>query len=268
MSLRFITNHLADRASAFAVISGATESGDPYELMGGHRGTFWKSEPATSVVSVGYSLAADLDCDYLVAIRADKMVTKAGAQILGLQKSSGGSWSAIAATLINSLAASNLTGYRSQDLVLDVSSATNLRGFAIEFDSINGTDGEAMMFSGLIGGISFAFTSPPSLPISGGTLPMIDIPEAQRWFKPQQSEYEYETEKSFKLFFKGVRASEAAAFKALPMLLKWPLVLYDTAGDWIPWKLEHCIIEGWTETVIEKNNHTFDITFRRLKHYV
>ncbi len=258
MSLKFLPNHVGDLASSLAMITGSTASGDIYDLISGPRNTYWRGTASSSAVSPGYSLAANYVANYLVIARADKMVTLAGSQVRAMQKSSGGSWSAISGTTISTLAAANLTGYRSQDLVIDVSGATNYRGYGIEMDSA-GT--EAMTFTKMYASAGFSFAMPPVF-----AQPWVDIPESDRWFRPQQTSYEYETEKQFKLGFPATRA-EMTSFKALPMLLKWPLFLYDTAGDVFPWKLEHVVIEGWIETVIEDDRHFVEITLRRLKHY-
>jgi len=209
----------------------------------------------------GYSFAADVACTHLVVARADWMVTQSGARVRAFQKSSGGSWSAISGADYPHLRAGDLIGPRSQDLVLDISGATNYRGFAVHFDSFLAGNAEAMMISKMYASVGFSFAMPPVF-----AQPWVDIPESDRWFRPQQTLYEYETEKQFKLGFPATRA-EMTSFKALPMLLKWPLFLYDTAGDVFPWKLEHVVIEGWIETVIEDDRHFVEITLRRLKHY-
>lgn len=211
----------------------------------------------------GYSFSADVACTHLVVARADWMVTQSGARVRGFQKSSGGSWSAISGADYPHLRAGDLIGPRSQDLVLDISGATNYRGFAAHFDSFLAGNAEAMMISKMYACIAFDFGETPS----PDGVQSVDIPDTGRFFTPQRGTFAYETEKSISFSLPPVSKTLAEQFKALPHLLKWPIFLYDTAGDIWPWKLEHVLIEGWQENILESGNHVFSFTFRRLKHY-
>ena len=260
MSLKILCNHAGASASSFSLVSGTTSSGNLTDLINGQRGTMWRSVAASSAVSPGYLFDSDLHCTHLVAARADKMVTKAGAQIRAMQRNSGGTWSAISGTTIASLAAGNLTGYSSQDLVISLASAADFRGLALEFDSA-GT--EAMMFSKLCGAVAFDFGV--DIDLTGVTFS--DIPESGRMFTPPRGSWEYETEKQIVMTVSAVSMAIAEQFKALPQLLHWPFFLYDENADLIPWKLEHVLMEGWSEQIREAGIHDFKLSMRRLKHY-
>lgn len=260
MSLKFIVNHLGNSATSVSMVSGTLAEGSLNDLIAGPRSSFIRSAASASAIQPGFVLGSDLVLTHLVVARADLMVTKAGAQVRAMQRSSGGVWSAISGTTIATLAAGNLTGPTSQDLVIDVTGATNYRGFGIEFDSA-GT--EAMHFSKLIGGIAFDFGEP--VPFMGA--PTENLADDGRFVTPPRGTFMYETEREFSLTIGPVAMSVAKAFKALPLLLRWPLYLYDENADFIPWKLEHVLCLGWKEVIAEKDRHTFQISFRRLKHY-
>lgn len=260
MSLKFLINHAGDVASSLAMVSGTTASGNIYDLISGPRSSMWRSAASASAIQPGYSFAADLVCTHMVAVRGDLMVTQAGAQVRAMQKSSGGAWSAVSGTTIATLSTSNLIGPTSQDLVIDLSAATNYRGFGLEFDSA-GT--EAMMLSKLYACIAFDCDETPD----PGSVSMIDIPDSGRMFTPMRGTFAYETEKSISFSLGPISRTFAEAFKALPQILRWPFFLYDTAGDIWPWKLEHVIMESWDEIILEQDKHVFSFTMRRLKHY-
>lgn len=260
MSLKLIVNHLGNSATSLSMISGTVASGDINNLIAGPRSSYMRATAASGAVQPGYVLGADLACTHLVVARADLMVTLVGAQVRAMQRSAAAAWTAVSGTTISTLAAGNLIGPTSQDLVLDLASATQFRGFGVEFDSA-GT--EAMMISKLIGGIAFEFGADVSL----GGVSAENIVDDDRFYVPMRGSFAYETERVITLVVEAVTRAKATAFKALPLLLRWPMYLYDVDGDIWSHKLEHVICLGWKEVVTKADQHSFQITFRRLKHY-
>lgn len=263
MSLKFLCNTAAVVANGFGMGTGSVQSGTLYDLMMGPRSSMVRFASSTLPIWVAYNFPSDTICTHIVVARADYMLTQYGTRLRPFQRDSTGTWSEISAGSIASVTPANLVGARAQDLVLDVSSASVYRGVSIKTDCVVGGTAQGMILSKFYGCVAVDI-GPPDL---RNNLSYEDIPPDARLFQPQRSTFPYDTEKRFVLQFTDLLRSQANAFKALPYLTRWPLFLYDDAGDFIPWKLEHVLIESWNESITVANRHNLTINFRRLAHY-
>lgn len=261
MSFLFLCNTAGNTATAQSTAGvGTTATGyDIKKVIAGPRSTFHRATAGAGGVGVGYEFTADLDLDYIVVARADKMLTQNTTRVRVKERNSGGTWSNLAGVDYNPLTSANLLGIKTQDLVFSITQSVK-RGLALYSVPLAGTD--AQMVSKFYGCKAFEFVG--SAPALGATTEILDIGSR---FTPQNGHIDYEVEARFSISFGPVSRAYIALFKALPQLRNWPLFLYDTAGDLWTHKLEHVLIEDWTETIVESNLHGLSITFLRLRHY-
>lgn len=256
MALVILTNSAGNSASQIQFDASDVADGyDETQIIAGPRSTLMRAQAATGC-SLGYVFSDTLTCDYMVVARADLLLTENGARVYPTQKSAGGTWSQQASPDYNELAAGDLVGPRSQDLVFPVSpSEIHGIGLAAEFDS-----SEAMIFSKLYGCVSFAFDEEP-MALSSEEV------EPGTFFTPLRGTWPYEVEKRIAIAFPAVSDATYLEFRALPQIYNWPIFLYDTTGDLWSWKLEHVVLETMTPTLANDGRWEIQASFLRLKHY-
>jgi len=260
MSFLFLCNTGGNAATAMNNAgSGSTASGyNIYDAISGPRSTWHRGAAASGGVAVAYEFASDLDLDYCVVARADKLLTLNTSRLRAQERNSGGTWSGVSGIDFNPLAVGNLVGIKTQDLVFTFTQTVK-RGFSVYSNPVTSTD--AQMLSKVYASKAFEFPVPPSFGARSEELPI------GTYFTPPNGYIPYEVEMRFDIRFGPMAATYSTLFKALPQIRNWPLFLYDTAGDLWTHKLEHVLVEGWTETVLEGNKHLLEITFLRLRHY-
>ena len=259
MSFLFLCNHVGDRATALAATSTSTASGfDAYDVISGPRSTRWRSNPDTGSTSfLTYALSSNFTADYCVIARADWLLTADGKKLNLVDRDSGGTGYNISPNY-NPVTASDLVGIRSQDLVTSFT-ATHLRGYGIRTQNNGGN--EASQISKLYFSSSLSIGSPER----GAQWEAIRYED--RMFTPQKGDLPYETEARISLTFRHLTVSQIESFRELPQLLNWPLFIYDSDAYVWPHKLEHVVIEDWTE--VRRGVAVWELTVnaRRLKHY-
>lgn len=262
MALKFLFNAAGIAADAIGNTgSGSTATGyDTTAIMCGQRSTAWRSTSATAN-SIGYTYDDDVTISHVVVARADWLVTKAGQRVRGRQRNSGGTWSDIAAFDKNPLAASDLIGPRTQDLVV-ACAPTDLRGLGLSFTPATGS--EASQLSKLYGANAFSFTEAvPSFGVNWTTF------EPNTLEKSMRGTFLYDVERGFSLSFFGLSETELTSFMSTTNLYHWPFFIYDEDQEIWEWKLEHVILAGLEARMLMPSFRTYELELRllRLRHY-
>lgn len=256
-NLFFLFNEAARAATLLTQNTGATAAGyNTTDVMSGPRSRMWRSVKF-SAAEINYSYGSNIGISYCVVARADLLITSAGTQVVGRQRDAGGAWTDIPAFNYNPLTAGALIGPRSQDLVVPTTPA-NQRGFGLYCGCLSGS--QAAIFSKLYAGGAFGFSVPPNRGVQWQDLP----PET--YAVPLKGTKPYEIERSFSLTFAGVKQSERTQFLLYDGFYS-PFFLYDSTGDIWQHKLEHVILTGFTETMLEVDTYTITMEFARLRHY-
>jgi hypothetical protein len=260
VSLLFLTNQAGNSATTFDTQgNGTTATGySRTDAIAGPRSTKHRGDIYAGQTALAYYFTADVDLNYAVVARADWLLTANTSRLRLFERDTVGTWTLISGSDNNPLVVGSLTGIRSQDFVYGFTQ-TQKRGLELITGPNAGLDSQQV--SKFYGCNSFSFSSPPSLGFTQQELPI------GTYATPPLSTRPYEVELAFTLSFIGLSRSEVTTFKALPQLCNWPLFLYDTAGDIWTHKLEHVIITGWQEVIVENNVHEMQINFMRLRHY-
>ena len=261
MALLFLTNLAAYSATSVdaAGLTAGTASGySTNDFIQGPRSTRHRTTDSSSEIGRGYSFAADITCNYIFVSRADWLLTKNGTRLRPRDKNSGGTWGYVAGVDYNPLTTAHLEGVNGQDLCFAVS-PSNLRGIGISTASVSGT--QATQVSKFWGCSSFTFDLEPAFQMNWEPVP------EYTFVTPLDGTMPYEIERRFSLTFAGARRAKVTEFRALPNIFKWPMILYDSTGDLWNHKIEHVIIEGYEETVLQNNIHVVSLSCARLKHY-
>lgn len=259
MALLILPNTAGDSATSMtnAGAGVATASGyNNYDVIAGPRSSRWRSAAHSSNMRLGYVLGADTTVTHCVIARADWLLTQDTMRLRGLQRNSGGTWSAISGFDLNPITSSNLVGLYSQDYVQEVS-PTDLRGFGIDCVTLGGGS-EAAQVSKIFYSNAVELSANPSAS---------SWEQVESGYYPMWGYFPYHTEARMQLSWHALTAAEITAFKAIPNLLSWPLYLYDEDADYWPWKLEHVIVEDYSYSSIGIGRWKLDVIFRRLKHY-
>jgi len=266
MTLRFLTNTAGDNASIMSFVDGATASGyDDYDAMSGPRSRMVRSAASSSAITLAHTFAANVDADYMVVSRADKLLTRSNMDTIIRNYGANLAWSDISATIVCPLPLASLIGVGSQDYVKSFTPDVK-RGYALRVSTAGG-DEEAMMISHLCFAKAFSFGVEPERPLAEEDL------TAEELAVPLKSEEPYKISRRIRLNFKGVARAKVDEFLALPQVFNWPLYLYDDDdSDLALWEhqLEHVIVEGMTENWQARSDvDLWDIELRvaRLKHY-
>lgn len=259
MAILLLPNTAGDSAASMtnAGAGVATASGyNNYDVIAGPRSKRWRSAAHNDWMRLGYVFAANTTVTHCVITRADWLLTQDTMRVRGIQRNSGGTWSAFSGFDLNPITSSNLLGLYSQDYVQAVA-PSDLRGFGIECKTLGGGS-EAAQVSKIFYSNAVEFASNPTA--SGW-----EYTEAS--FYPMWGYFPYYTEARSSLTWMALTDAEIAAFKAIPNLLAWPMYLYDEDADYWPWKLEHVVVEDYAITGNGLNRWKLDVSFRRLKHY-
>ena len=265
MSLVLLPNNVGYAASTLDLNAGSSASGyDINDLISGPRSTQWRSAATSGDVQPGYSFGSNTAATHIVIARADWLLTQNGTRIRPIQKNSGGTWSVVSGVDYNPLALANLIGPYNQDLAFAFT-PTDLRGFGIRTDRGSGT--EAAQISKLYVSNAFSFGVEPHFLQSPPVLELLQASSSPTLFTPQRSFEPYDVEASFTLVWEAVTLAKITEFKAIPALMRWPLFLYDDTGDVFAAKLEHVVVQDFTETSAGQGYRNITIMFLRLKHY-
>ena len=202
--------------------------------------------------------------DYFSIIRADWLLTNGGVSITDRKTGAGGaSKSNITGTIYNPLSASDLIGYKYQDLVHFYNPSTHAaHGFGLTIDNLNTGASESTQFSKMYWGQSFNFGVEPER----GTV-WEHIGDLDTLFVPQKGHFAYATEARISLTFAHIPLSKVVEFRSLEQILNWPLIIYDPNQYIWDYKMEHVLVETWQETLLGPDDWAISVTFRRLKHY-
>lgn len=261
MSFLFLCNHAGESAASVAnAAGGSTATGySLLNMIAGPRSTLHRGAAASGGVGASYLFNSNVDLNYVVIARADYLLTLNTSRVRLRERNASNVWSYVSGIDYNPLSSTSLVGVKAQDLVFSFTQ-TEKRGIEIYSNPVSGTD--AQQFSKFYACNSFEFTGyAPELGMQSEELPIGSYATAINGDIP------YEIESRFTITFHQVTGSLVDTFKALPQLKNWPFFLYDTAGDIWSHKLEHVILEGWTETINMKNSHTLELNFARLRQY-
>lgn len=210
---------------------------------------------------------AQVAVNYAVIARADYLTRRTnGCQIYFTRygSTSFGGY-AYESVVSNATLSAGLTGVRSQDYVYTYSTTRTAYGFGVESYTSTVTGANVGQCGQVFFSTGFDFGKNPDL-----VVPLEDLVDAQRLFVPPQAQidgFAYDTEKRFTLNFRGVTRAKVDAFRALPNIQRWPLFLYDSAAEVFAHKLEHVLVETWTEQRAASGKWDISIVFRRLAHY-
>lgn len=263
MSLLFLCNHAGAAATTFDN-QGSNSTATGYsrlDAITGPRSTKHRGAVYAGQTGLAYYFNADVDLDYAVIARADWLLTANTSRVRLLERDVANVWTLVSGIDYNPFTSSSglgLTGYRSQDLVISFTQAQK-RGLQLITGPVAGLDSQQV--SKFYGCKAFSFSVPPQLGMAQQETPI------GTYITPQLGTRPYEIELGFSLAFFGLTRSEVTTFKALPLIRTWPIFLYDTAGDIWSHKLEHVLLTGWQEVVIENDVHALTLNFARLKHY-
>lgn len=261
MSISILTNLAGFTASsidACGLTAGTASGYSVNDFINGPRSTRHRTSSSSSEIGRGYVFAANTTCSYIYISRADWLITQNGTRVRPMTRNSGGTWAVLAGSDYNPIAASDLIGARSQDLVFAVT-PVDLRGIGISTKPVSGSQGTQI--SKFWGCESFDMGVPPSLQLNWETVPEYE------YTTPLNGTMPYEIERRYSLTFENVTRAKATAFKALSHVFQWPILLYDPSQDLWSHKLEHVIIESYTETIAQSNVHTIALNVARLKQY-
>ena len=261
MAFLFLTNlagYTASSIDAAGLTAGTASGYSVNDFIQGPRSTRHRTTDSTSEIGRGYVFAANTTCDYIFISRADWLITKNGSRVRPRQRSSGAVWSYITGVDLNPISTANLVGVSSQDYVAAIS-PTDLRGVGLSVLPSSGS--QATQISKFWGCQSFSLDREPALEMSWQPLPEYSFAT------PLNGTLPYEIERRFTIQFQLVTRAKAVAFRALPHIFEWPLVLYDSNGDNWTHKVEHVIIESMNEVILQNDKHNITLTCARLKHY-
>lgn len=261
MAILFLTNKAGDTASSVEFNSGTADSAySDRWVIAGPRSLLFKAEASTSALNVGYVFTAATLCDYMVVARADLLLTATGMRVRPIQRDTGGAWTFVSGVDYNPLAPANLIGVRRQDLCFAVT-PTDTAGIGVQAYNGGGSS-EAAMFAKLYGCQAFNWGVGPAK----GGVSFEKVP-ADTYFTPLRGTWPHEVEKRLIMTFHGVTTAKVRAFKALPQVFNWPLFIHDTTGDTLPQRLEHVLVESFSQTLRRDKTWNVQLSFLRLKHY-
>lgn len=266
MSFYLLPNTLGDLAYGAGgnAVPGLATGYSGADGITGPRSTRVRFQAYLGARNYGYfHSAATFSATHMVIARADWLITKTGARVRPLECTDDSpiSYAVVAGSDFNPLTAASLIGVRSQDLVM-ATPITNQYGGGFQWTS---TATEAEQYSKLYVSNAFDFGASPDIK----PFPEWQVfPETEkRYFTPQRGTMPYQIEAQISLTWRNVTRAKMDAFRALPRLLEWPIFLYDDAGDYWSWKLEHVLISDWEETLTQYDLSDITIRFVRLKHY-
>lgn len=261
MGVLFLVNTAGDVAASVANAAGGSTATN-YSLLDmitGPRSTLHRGAAASGGVGCAYLFNSNQDLTHVVVARADYLLTLNTSRVRLLQRNGSNVWSYVSGVDYNPLTSASLTGLRSQDLVIPFTQVEK-RGIELYSNPVSGTD--AQQISKFYGCNSFEFTGyAPKLGVTSENLPI------GSYATPLDGDMSYEIEARFSLSYELLTGSLVDNFKALPQLKRWPLFLYDGSQDVWNHKVEHVIIEGWTETIVQADRHNLEINFARLRYY-
>lgn len=261
MAFQLLYNTSANQASSITATSltlTAATGFNTYDIIAGPRSKMLRTTASSSAAGVGYEYTSSTSIEYIWIARADLFLTLGTSRVTARQRASGGTWS-YGAVDYNPLTSASLIGPRSQDLLAAVSH-TDLYGLGVAVAPLGGTT-QAMQLSKLGGMASFAFGVEPEVYANWA-------PIAENTFiTPINGTMPYEIEKKFSLRFPFITRAKAIGFRDVPQVFRWPILLYDSTGDIWSHKLEHVLVESYSEEIHRNDVHTLTINFARLKHY-
>lgn len=257
--LHNVSGYYGDPSSDAGLTLGTSTGYSVNDFVSGPRSTWHRTNSSSSTIGRGYEYAVSLTPTYVVVARADKLLTAAGSRVRFRQRTVADSWGDISGVDFNPLTSSDLVGPRGQDLVAAVT-VVDTYGIGLSVAPASGS--QATLISKFYGCEAFDFGVPPQLSASWTDLP------PNQYITPLDSTIPYEIERRFSIVFPLVTRAVAETFyQEYREFRVSPLFLYDTTGDIWAHKLEHVLIENWTEEILENDRHTFSISFARLKHY-
>jgi len=236
---------------------------DPHDMLSGPRSTRVRTGtiPDTRVERLRMEDSTETTAvDYMVVIRADWLGEAENA--IRVYKNWYTSPSYSGYNFDNYIVITNetLIGPYAQDYVVSYDSApVTGYGFAIELYR-DDTGDRVYQVSKLFFSSALTLGTEPKIGEAGWE--RVDVE-----FTPLEGSFAYACERRFTLTWEWVTKTKLEAFLALPQLTNWPLVLYDSGGDVIPWKLEHCLVENFQYQLMAKGYYKLTAAFLRLRHY-
>lgn len=273
MSIVFLANDVGYGASSvgFGAARNVIATGyDLSDMISGPRNRHVRSMQGTGsdtgVFFPRYGCdSAQVTVNYAVLARADKLVNRPLGLLAYWVRYASAGFGGYAYEAGSAITTANLIGIKSQDYVYAYPTARTAYGFGMESYVAGGSSENVGECSKLYFSTGFDFGRNPTLAprfedLSGGA----------RLFVPPQAVvdgFAYDTETRFVLEFRNVDKAKITAWRALPNLLRWPIFIYDSAAEVFPHKLEHVLVENWTEFRAGSGTWDISITFRRLAHY-
>jgi len=240
---------------------GSVESG--YHLQDGVMGArnrILKMAPTDQSQAVAFDFNEDIPLSHMIVARADLLKTQQGMDLSILTKDAVDAWLTTATFPDFD---SDLIGPKYQDFVTPFLQ-TGLRGVRFQ-GKTNGPDAESMAFSKVYFSNAFDFGIEPDL----DPAPSWQLVSGQdSEFRPLRGYRSFATSHIITLSWTNLGGMAVENFKAIPKLLEWPIFLYDPMAHIWPWKLEHVVIDSYTETTRDNDSQDLTVTFRRLKHYL
>lgn len=264
MSLLLLVSDGGYAATTITLNSGATASGyDAKDLISGPRSTMWRSDSSSSNIAIGYEHGARSET-HIVISRADLLLTQNGTRLRAMTMNIGGVWGLVSGIDYNPLTSADLMGPYGQDICIPFT-PPDPWGTGIRCDPVSGS--QAVQISKMIVSTSFTFGVEPHFLQSPPVWEPLPPTSGPTLFTPPKGFEPFEVEARITLVWEAVTTAKATQFKALAQILKWPLYLYDSTGDVFSWKLEHVVVQEYTEQLIGQGYRNISITFLRLKHY-
>jgi hypothetical protein len=271
---KLLANTVGATVDTIAITGGSIPSGfDIDDIISGPRSTMFKTTGASNKTSPAYSDSTNsFQWTHCVVARADLMARASTSQGFAIEQDTGGGYGAVTGASISTLTTSDLIGVDpndngyGQDVVLTptTSPQAGVDGIRLAITESGGTTNVQKQISKFYASNAFDFDNEPDSRPS----PVFQrLAPTERAFRPLYGWITYDTEARITLTWRNLTQAKVENFKSIPELLNWPMFLYDPQAHIFEWKLEHVIIEGYSEQIRNPDAHDLSVTFRRLAHY-
>lgn len=261
MSVYLLCSHICDESTSIDLPQGVDTGFYANDAIMGARSSIHKRSGTGTYDLVEFrgsnypAGAPNLTADFLVQVRADlQFRNSVASSAANIWRHTGAGWTnhSSATPTVN-----DLTGVKSQDYVRLFSSGT---GTGWEYQQTYGSN-TGGAHGAVYLGRQFSFNNPPTGPVVWEEFTEPSTANTMRGTRP------FEVEAQITMTWAKVTAAKFTAFKALPKIYYWPFFVYDDQGDFIPWKLEHVILAGWTAQLVYVDTWDLTLNLLRLRHY-
>lgn len=266
---------LVNTAGAYAkdLVQSGTSTATGYsqtDLISGPRSKYFRSSSATGG-TLGYICdPSSVACTHLVIARADWLLTLNAGPNYGteIQAYRYAGYDATSASSVTSAIildeSTDLIGYNYQDYVTSWNSASGY-GWAInQYGNPSTATTHVFQCSKLYFSNAYDFGVNPRH--QGINWEYFDQGRLNM-FRTLEGTFDYACEARITIQFPEIESTYIDQFLALPEIYRWPFFLYDSAGDVIPWKIEHVILERIEQQILADDVWQVSLSFLRLKHY-